>query len=63
VKWFDPTRGYGFIHPDDGSRDVFVDISAVEQSELRQVVEAQKVLFDLEDGRQGKLAAANLRPC
>jgi cold shock protein len=63
VKWFDPTRGYGFIHPDDGSRDVFVDISAVEQSELRQVVEAQKVLFDLEDGRQAKLAAANLRPC
>jgi len=61
VKWFDPRRGYGFIQPDDGSKDVFVHISAVEQSELDQVVEGQKVQYDLEDGRQGKLAAANLR--
>jgi cold shock protein len=62
VKWFDPRRGYGFIQPDDGSQDVFVHISAVEQSELGQVVEGQKIQFDLEDGRQGKPAAANLRP-
>ena len=61
VKWFDPRRGYGFIQPDDGSQDVFVHISAVEQSELGQVVEGQKIQFDLEDGRQGKPAAANLR--
>jgi CspA family cold shock protein len=61
VKWFDARRGYGFIQPDDGSQDVFVHISAVEQSELGQVVEGQKVQFDLEEGRQGKAAAANLR--
>jgi cold shock protein len=61
VKWFDPRRGYGFIQPDDGSKDVFVHISAVEQSELEQVVEGQKVQFDLEHGRQGKPVAANLR--
>jgi cold shock protein len=61
VQWFDPRKGWGFIQPDDGSRDVFVHSSAVEQAELGQVVEGQKVGFDLEDGRQGKPAAANLR--
>ena len=61
VKWFDPRRGFGFIQPDDGSKDVFVHISAVEQSQLDQVVEGQKLQYDLGEGRQGKLAAANLR--
>ena len=61
MKWFDPRRGFGFIQPDDGSNDVFVHVSAVEQSDLDQVVEGQKVHYDLEEGRQGKLAAANLR--
>ena len=61
VKWFNPRRGFGFIQPDDGSKDVFVHLSAVEQSELDQVVEGQKVQYDLEEGRQGKVAAANLR--
>jgi CspA family cold shock protein len=61
VKWFDPRKGYGFIQPDDGSKDVFVHISAVEQSGLGQLVEGQKVQFDVERGQQGKTAAANLR--
>lgn len=61
VKWFNPTRGFGFIQPDDGSKDVFVHISALERSELEQLVEGQKVQFDLERGQNGKLAAANLK--
>jgi CspA family cold shock protein len=61
VKWFDPRKGYGFIQPDDGSKDVFVHISAVERSGLGQLVEGQKVQFDIEPGQQGKTAAANLR--
>jgi cold shock protein len=61
VKWFDPRKGYGFIQPDDGSKDVFVHISAVERSGLGQLVEGQKVEFDIERGQQGKTAAANLR--
>jgi cold shock protein len=61
VKWFDPRKGYGFIQPDDGSKDVFVHISAVERSGLGQLVEGQKVEFDVERGQQGKTAATNLR--
>jgi CspA family cold shock protein len=61
VKWFNPTRGFGFIQPDDGSKDVFVHISAVERSDLEQLLEGQKVQFDLERGQNGKLAAANLQ--
>jgi CspA family cold shock protein len=61
VKWFNPARGFGFIQPDDGSKDVFVHISAVEQSDLEQLLEGQKVQFDVERGQNGKLAAANLR--
>jgi cold shock protein len=61
VKWFNPTKGYGFIQPDDGSIDVFVHISAVERSGLGQLVEGQKVQFDIERGQQGKTAAANLQ--
>ena len=61
VKWFNPTKGFGFITPVDGSKDVFVHISAVERSELGTILEGQKIGFDLETGQQGKVAAVNLR--
>ena len=61
VKWFNPTRGFGFIQPDDGSKDVFVHISALERSDLDGLHEGQKVQFDLERGQNGKLAAENLK--
>ncbi len=60
VKWFNTTKGFGFIVPDDGSNDVFVHISAVEQAGLRSLNEGQKVEFDLQENR-GKQAAANLK--
>lgn len=62
VKWFNSTKGFGFIQPADGSADVFVHISAVERAGLRELAEGQQVAFDLEqDRRTGKLAATNLR--
>jgi len=61
VKWFNPTKGYGFIQPDDGSKDVFVHISAVERSGIGNLQEGQKVSFDLERGQQGKTSAVNLK--
>lgn len=61
VKWFNGQKGYGFIQPDDGSKDVFVHISAVERAGLRGLNEGQKVTFDIEHGRQGKTAAVNLQ--
>jgi CspA family cold shock protein len=61
VKWFNMQKGYGFIQPDDGSKDVFVHISAVERAGMRSLQEGQKVNFDLEkDQRSGKMAACNL---
>ena len=60
VKWFNPTKGYGFIEPEDGSSDAFVHISAVERSGLQGLNEGQKVTFDLVEGRNGKMAAENL---
>lgn len=60
VKWFNPTKGFGFIVPDDGGNDVFVHISAVEQSGLGALVEGQKIQFELQENR-GKQAAANLQ--
>jgi CspA family cold shock protein len=60
VKWFNPTKGFGFIEPEDGSKDAFVHISAVESSRLSSLNEGQKVQFDLVPGREGKMAAENL---
>lgn len=60
VKWFNATKGYGFIEPEDGSKDAFVHISAVERSGLSGLNDGQKVTFDLVSGRDGKMAAENL---
>ena len=60
VKWFNPTKGFGFIAPEDGSKDAFVHISAVERAGLGTLVEGQKVSFELEPGRNGRMAAGNL---
>jgi CspA family cold shock protein len=62
VKWFNETKGYGFIQPDDGGKDVFVHISAVERSGMRNLAEGQKISYDIEnDRRSGKESAANLK--
>ncbi len=61
VKWFNSLKGYGFIQPDDGSKDVFVHISAVERAGLSGLQEGQKLRFDLERGQQGKVSAVNLQ--
>ena len=61
VKWFNGQKGYGFIQPDDGGKDVFVHISADERSGIGTLNEGQKVGFDLERGQQGKFAAVNLK--
>ena len=62
VKWFNGQKGYGFIQPDDGGKDVFVHISAVERAGLRDLVEGQKISFELKvDPRRGKSNADNLR--
>jgi CspA family cold shock protein len=62
VKWFNTTKGFGFIQPNDGGGDVFVHISAVEQAGLRGLNEGQVVSYDLEaDRRTGKTSATNLR--
>jgi len=60
VKWFNPTKGYGFIEPEDGGQDAFVHISAVEQAGLQTLREGQKVQYELVPGRNGKSAAENL---
>ena len=62
VKWFNEQKGYGFIQPDQGGKDVFVHISAVERSGLHSLRDGQKVSYDVEaDRRTGKESAANLR--
>ena len=60
VKFFNNARGFGFIQPDDGSKDVFVHISAVERAGLATLNENQKVSFDLQRGNNGKVSATNL---
>ena len=60
VKWFNATKGYGFIAPEDGGADIFVHISAVEQSGLTGLADDQKVTFDLIEGRDGRKMAGNI---
>ena len=60
VKWFNATKGYGFIEPEDGSKDTFVHISAVERAGLSSLSEGQKVSYEVQPGQQGKSSAENL---
>ncbi|WP_043840353.1 cold-shock protein [Muricoccus aerilatus] len=60
VKWFNATKGYGFIQPDDGSKDVFLHISDVQRAGL-DVREGDKLAYDVQSGQQGKSSAGNLR--
>jgi len=61
VKFFNESKGYGFIAPDGGGNDAFVHISAVERSGMRTLRENQRVSYDLEEDRRGKMAAVNLK--
>ena len=61
VKWFNATKGFGFIEPEGGGKDVFVHISAVERSGLTGLRDNQKVSFDIEAGRDGRESAVNLK--
>jgi CspA family cold shock protein len=61
VKFFNAQKGFGFITPEGGAKDVFVHISAVERSGFRGLVDGQKVSFDLENDRQGRASAVNLQ--
>ncbi|MBV8962236.1 MAG: cold-shock protein [Hyphomicrobiales bacterium] len=62
VKWFNPQKGFGFIQPDDGGKDVFVHISAVERAGIRDLQEGQKISFELiQDPRSGKMSADRLQ--
>ncbi len=60
VKWFNPTKGYGFIEPEDGSNDAFVHISSVEKAGLSTLREGQKVEYELVPGQNGRASAENL---
>ncbi|MEX2518600.1 MAG: cold-shock protein [Paracoccaceae bacterium] len=61
VKWFNVTKGYGFIEPEDGGKDIFVHITAVQKSGMEGLNEGQKVRFELEEGRNGRMAATELK--
>lgn len=62
VKWFNGEKGYGFIQPDEGGKDVFVHVSAVEQAGMRSLQEGQKITYEVvADRRTGKSSASNLR--
>jgi CspA family cold shock protein len=61
VKWFNSTKGFGFIAPESGGKDVFVHISAVERSGLTGLADDQKVTYDIESGRDGRESAVNLQ--
>jgi len=61
VKWFNTSKGFGFIAPEDGEKDVFVHISALERAGLRELADGQRVEFELTTGRDGRGAAESLR--
>ncbi|MCV2868198.1 cold-shock protein [Defluviimonas sp. WL0002] len=61
VKWFNSTKGYGFIAPDDGGKDIFVHISAVERAGLKSLNDNQKVSYELQAGRDGRSSASDLK--
>ncbi len=60
VKWFNPTKGFGFVAPEDGGKDVFVHISAVQKAGMRSLAQGQKISFDMESQKDGRAAAVNL---
>ncbi len=61
VKWFNTTKGFGFIAPDDGGKDVFVHISAVERAGLKTLADNQKVSYEMQSGRDGRESAGDLK--
>ncbi|MCQ8278845.1 cold-shock protein [Acetobacteraceae bacterium KSS8] len=61
VKWFNVQKGYGFLQPDDNSKDVFIHITAVEQAGIKSLNDGQKLGYELETGKQGKVSAVNLK--
>ncbi|MSO89038.1 MAG: cold-shock protein [Rhodospirillaceae bacterium] len=61
VKWFNPTKGYGFIQPEDGTKDAFVHVSAVERAGLKGLTEGQRVSYELQVDKSGKPSAENLK--
>ena len=61
VKWFNPVKGFGFIQPDDGEKDAFVHVSAVERAGLPNLAEGQRIEYELQRGQNGKSSAENLR--
>jgi len=61
VKWFNETKGFGFIQPDEGGADAFVHITAVEKAGMRTLRENQRIAYDLQEDRPGKMSATNLR--
>jgi CspA family cold shock protein len=61
VKWFNPSKGYGFIEPEDGGKDVFVHISALERAGIKTVREGQRLEFELAPGRDGRTAAEEIK--
>ncbi len=61
VKWFNSAKGFGFIEPEDGSKDAFVHISSVERAGIHSLNEGQKVEYELQPGRDGKSSAENLK--
>ena len=61
VKWFNSTKGFGFIQPENGNRDVFLHVSALERAGLQAPADGQKVTYDLEAGRDGRESAVNIK--
>jgi CspA family cold shock protein len=60
VKWFNPTKGYGFVAPDEGGKDIFVHISAVQKAGMRTLTQGEKIRFEIEAQKDGRQAAVNI---